>query len=115
MVSPLADERRGGFLIWVPGGLLSLLALIFVIDMWARHETKMDARRTRWNPSNSAILLYPTTARELRAMTHVKNRRLAIGMAAFALLIFTSICSFATVAHRVSRRENMRLYVLSKQ
>jgi putative membrane protein len=113
MIAPLADERRGGFFIWVPSSLLTLLALIVVIDLWARHETKMDVKRTRWSPSNSAILLYPTTAREMRAMTRVKNRRLAIGMATFALLIFTAICGFATTAHRLSRRENLRLYELS--
>jgi putative membrane protein len=113
MLAPLADERRGGFFIWVPSALLSLFALIVVIDLWARHETRMDIKRTRWSPSNSAILLYPTTAREMRAMTRVKNRRLAIGMAAFALIVFTSICGFATGAHRLSRRENLRLYALS--
>lgn len=110
MIAPLDDESRGGFFVWYPSALLSLLTLIVVIDMWGRHETKMDAKRTTWSSSNSAILLYPTTARALREMTRVKNRRLAIGLATFSVLVFIAMCSFAIEAHRLNRRENMRLY-----
>ena len=110
----LADEQTGGFIIWVLSSLLSLSALIVVIDQFARHETKMDEKRKRWSPSNSAILLYPTTAGALRAMTRTKNRRMAIGMIGFALMVFCAALGSAVSSHRISRRENMRQYLLSR-
>lgn len=110
MISPLSDEASGGFFIWIASGLISLIGLICVVDSWGRHETRMDAKRTRWSSSNSAILLYPTTGRALRDMARPGNRRLAIGLAAFVLLIFTAVCGFVSGAHRINRRENLRLY-----
>jgi putative membrane protein len=112
---PIVDQAQGGFFLWIPSALLSLFALIVVVDMWGRHETRMDERRTRWSPSNSAILLYPQTAQALREMTRVKNRRLAIGMAGFALLIFSVACGIVAGAHRMNRRENIRIYQKSRQ
>lgn len=111
-VAAIVDEQTGGFLIWVPSSFLSLLALIVAIDRWGRYETKMDEKRTRWSPSNSAILLYPETARALRAMTKTKNRRLAISMAAFVALVFCAAFGSAIAGHRLSRRENLRQYRL---
>lgn len=114
LIPPIVDEERGGFFIWIASSLISLFALILVIDLWGRHETKMDAKRRRWSPSNSAILLYPETGAALREMVRVKNRRLAIGMAGFALLIFSAIFGSAITGHRLNRRENIRQYLLSK-
>jgi putative membrane protein len=114
-MTPIADEQAGGFLIWVPSSFLSLAGLVVVIDQWARHETRLDAKRRRWSRSNSAILLYPTTARALREMVKTKNRRLAIGMVAFAGLVFCASFASAITSHRISRRENMRAYWLSRQ
>jgi putative membrane protein len=111
----IIDEQTGGFLIWVPSSFLSLLALIVAIDRWGRHETKMDEKRTRWSPSNSAILLYPETARALRAMTRTKNRRLAIGMVGFVALVFCAAFGSAIAGHAISRRENLRQYRLSRR
>ena len=115
VLAPIADEGRGGFFLWIPSGFLSLLALIMVIDLWGRHETRMDEKRKRWSPSNSAILLYPESAAALRAMTRGKNRRLAIAMASFVFLIFSAVTGIAVGAHRLNRRENLRQYVLSRQ
>lgn len=114
MVAPIADEQRGGFMIWVPSAFLSLLAMIIVIDMWGRHETRMDLKRTQWSPSNSAILLYPQSGRALRAMAEPKNKRMAIGLAGFVLLIFSVVCGVVTGNYRVNRRENIRLYIQSR-
>jgi putative membrane protein len=110
----IIDEKTGGFLIWVPSSFLLLLALIVVIDQFGRHETKMDEKRKRWSPSNSAILLYPETAAALRAMTRTKNQRMAIGMISFAVIVFCAAFGSAIVSHRLSRLENIRLYILSR-
>lgn len=91
----LADEQRGGFLIWIPSALILLVALLVVVNLWRRHEAWLDEKRTRWTPSNSAILLYPETGRALRQMAAGKNRRLAYGMAGFVLFIFSMACIVA--------------------
>lgn len=114
LMTPIGDEETGGFFIWIPSGLLSLGGLIGVIHQWGRHETRQDEKRRRWTPSNSAILLYPTTAAALREMTREKNRRLAILLTGFVLLVFGAMLGVVSGAHRVNRRENMRLYILSR-
>jgi len=114
-ISPLADEAGGGFFIWVPSAFLTLAALIFVVDMLGRHETRLDEKRRRWSPSNSAILLYPETARALRAMTRVKNRRMGIGMFGFGVAVFVAIWSMTVSGHRLNRRQNLQLYELSRR
>jgi hypothetical protein len=111
---PLFDEQKGGLFIWIPTGLLMLVALLGTIDGWGRHESQQDDGRKRWTPSNSAILLYPTTGRALREMASVKNRNMAIGIAGFVLLVFGMAIGTVAVAHRVNRRENVRLYMLSR-
>lgn len=113
-VSGMIDETTGGFLIWVPCSFLSLLALIVVIDQFGRHETRMDEKRRRWTPSNSAILLYPTTAAALRAMTRVKNNRMRIGLIAFALMVFYTVIGSAITSHHLSRDANIRQYEVSR-
>lgn len=95
----LADEAVGGILLWIPASILTLLALLFVIHSWGRHETRLDLRRRAWSPSNSAILLYPETAQALRAMAAPKNRRLALGLIAFVLFVF-----LATLAQGIGYR-----------
>ncbi len=90
LVAVMRDEMIGGFLLWIPSSLLTLLGLLAVVHMWGRHETRMDLRRTAWSPSNSAILLYPTTGQALRDMARPKNRRLAISMVLFALFILSA-------------------------
>lgn len=90
MLDLMRDEMVGGFLLWIPSSLVTLLGLIAVVDMWGRHETRMDARRTAWSPSNSAILLYPTSSEGLRTMAQPKNRVLALSMALFALFILSA-------------------------
>lgn len=98
----LTDEMIGGFFVWIPSSLATLAGLILVIDMWGRHETRMDIRRTAWSPSNSAILLYPETASALRASTKQKNRKLALTMLTFALFIMSMAFGTAIVSQMLS-------------
>jgi hypothetical protein len=50
----------------------------------------LDLKRKAWSPSNSAILLYPQTAQALRTIAAPKNKRVALGLIAFALFVFLS-------------------------
>lgn len=97
----LSDEVAGGFLLWIPASILTLLALLFVIHSWGRHETRLDLRRKAWSPSNSAILLYPQTAQALRTIAAPKNRRLGLGLFAFVLFVFLATLGQG-IAYRLS-------------
>ena len=109
-VAPIVDEQRGGILVWIPSALLFLLTLLFVIDQFGRHETRMDAKRTQWTPSNSAILLYPTTAAALRELAAPKNRKMRIGLVGFVFVLIATVFGASITGHRIDRRENLRLY-----
>lgn len=113
-LSPILDEQNGGILLWIPSSFLSLLGLLAAIHMWGLHETRMDEKRTRWSPSNSAILLYPETGRALREKARPKNRRLAIGLIGFIVLVFGTVTGAAIGGHRINRQANVRRYLLSR-
>lgn len=88
--APLADEQIGGIIIWIPSSMMCVAAVLIVIHMWGRHETRLDQKRTAWSPSNSAALLYPTSASALIEQARPKNRALALGFDAFVVTVFAS-------------------------
>jgi putative membrane protein len=89
-VRPLTDEQLGGVIIWIPSSMMCLIAVLIVIHMWGRHETRLDERRTTWSPSNSAALLYPTSASGVIERARPKNRLLALGITAFVVAVFAT-------------------------
>lgn len=110
----LSDQQQGGLFIWMPTGLLMLLALLTTLHGWGVHESWLDQKRLRWTPSNSAILLYPTTGRALREMARVKNRRLALALVAFVLGVFGLVIGGSAGGHRAARRQNLQAYLESR-
>lgn len=42
--SPLADQRAGGAVMWILGGIPLLVAMIAVAGSWARHEARLARR-----------------------------------------------------------------------
>ena len=43
-ISPLADETGGGIVLWVPGSMMAIIALLIVVYDWNRAEVKRTAR-----------------------------------------------------------------------
>ncbi len=97
-VPPLMDESIGGFIIWVPGSMMCLVAIIVVVNLWGRHETRMDAVREKL-VSVGAGAAYPTTGAALVEGARLKNRILAIGFSAFALVMFAAAIMTAVLYH----------------
>lgn len=83
---PLADEQLGAATIWIPGSMMGVLAVIIVIHMWGRIESRWDAR-------GDASAGRPATAGQLYAEQRGRNRRLALGFATFVLAVFASAVS----------------------
>jgi putative membrane protein len=109
-LAPFVDEQRGGLLVWIPSALLFAGTLMVVIDQFGRHETRMDDKRKRWTPSNSAILLYPTTAAALRELAAPKNRKMRFGLTGFALAVFAMVWAATVTSHKLDAHDNIILY-----
>ena len=95
----LTDETLGGATVWVPGSIICVLAAIAIIHLWAKHETRLDARRTMNSGSNSDALLFPTTGAALVENARPKNRVLGIGAAIFAFAMFTFVIISGVLNH----------------
>ena len=79
----LADEQIGGIIIWIPGSMMCLVAVLIVIHSWGEHETTVAER-------NAALPGPDITAATLIAETRPKNRALAVGLVLFVAIVFTS-------------------------
>lgn len=88
--SALNDEQIGGIIIWIPSSMMCLFGVFVVIEMYGRLERRLELKRIRWSPSNSAAFLYPTTGAELIARAGPRNRTMAAGFVAFTISIFAA-------------------------
>jgi len=70
---------------------MCLIAVLIVLHMWGRHETRVEARRRSGLPAMSDALSSPTTGAELIARAQPRNRAMAIGFGGFALSVFVSV------------------------
>ena len=55
-LTPLADQRLGGVIMWVPAGLIPLLAFTAIFFRWAASEVDEDDREERAAGEASAIM-----------------------------------------------------------
>lgn len=103
-MKPLTDETVGGFIIWVPSALICLAAAIMLLHLWGRHEDRVWAENSGWSSSNSAALLFPTTAEALVALARPKNRILATAIVAFVVGTFGMTILSGVLNHLNNRR-----------
>jgi putative membrane protein len=98
-VSPIEDERLGGLLMWVMGGMMFAAAAMLMVHRWASREESVAARRER----QSAALDAASRAAKQRA----QNRTTAIGVLVFAtgvlLLTFAVAVSYHYAGLRSGR------------
>ena len=102
-LSALADETIGGYTIWVPSSMIMILAIILVLNDWHRAEERRWATRFAHQRSNSAALVFPETAAELRLKVADPNRQmarsLALGALAMFCLVTVTAISVLSLAH----------------
>ncbi len=89
-IAPLTDEMIGGFILWAPSCMMCVVAVIVVVHMWGKHETRLDEKRASGSLSPAAARLIPTTGAALVARAQPKNRGLAIGLCAFIISVFAA-------------------------
>jgi len=85
-MSALVDERLGAATIWIPGSMMSLIAILIVIHMWGRHETRVEARAE----TRERAVAPPLTAADVIRDRAGRNRTMALGFAAFAAAVFAA-------------------------
>ena len=94
-VTPMADEIIGGYTIWVPSSMMSIIAILIVLHEWSKQEERRFSRRHFWMSSNSAALEFPETAAELRIKVRAPNRATGLALAATSLSMF--VIAFSTI------------------
>lgn len=95
---PLTDEQLGAATMWIPNGMMGLVAVLIVIHLWGRQETRDEMRRTAklaryghgWNEP-------PVTAATLYEMTAAKNRATGLGLAFFSVCVFAVAILFGVI------------------
>ncbi len=98
-LSALSDETLGGAFIWIPSSMMGLLAILIVVHMWGRHETKEEQRRSmmlrrRGYGHNEP----PMTAAELIQGAAAKNREMALGLTVFVIAVFTTAIAIGVIS-----------------
>ncbi len=96
--SALGDELMGGALIWIPSSMMGVVAVLIVVHMWGRHETKEEHRRSavqrrRGYGHNEP----PMTAAELIQGAAGKNRAMALGFTVFVIAVFVTAIMIGVV------------------
>jgi len=95
-ISPINDERLGGFIMWVPSSMMMLLAVVVVAHAWAANEEKADERRIAVAGTSAEVP--PVTAAAFMAQQRPKNRALALGLSAFVALILAATLTIGFLA-----------------
>jgi len=87
-LSPIVDERFGGLTMWIPGSMMFAGTSILMIYRWALQEERLTARRYDLGTA-------PPTVAEFVASRRSANRRMAIGLLAFAASVLIISLSVA--------------------
>ena len=93
-IHPMIDETVGGFVIWVPGSMMCLIAAIIVLHLWGKDEERSEEKRLA-RRDNSA----PTTGAALVAQAAPKNKAMALGVLGFTLAMFVSAFLIGLIDH----------------
>ena len=88
----LPDEQVGGIILWIPGSMMCLLAILVVIAQWGLHDTRADERRQRGIGSLESRSRDPVTDVAAAATLHAsRNKALALRLGMIALAVFAAL------------------------
>ena len=88
--TPLADEQLGGIIIWIPGSMMCVVAVLIVIHTWGRHETRVEDKRASWIQSGRESFPQSNTASAFMEQQRPKNKALALGFGIFVVAVFAA-------------------------
>ncbi|MGH6983604.1 MAG: cytochrome c oxidase assembly protein [Stellaceae bacterium] len=87
-LSPSVDEQFGGLTMWIPGSMMFAATSMLMIYRWARQEERVAARR-------HDIGVAALSVEEFLASRRSANRKMAIGLLAFAASVLIISLSVA--------------------
>ena len=87
-LNPAVDEQFGGLTMWIPGSMMFAATSMLMIYRWAREEERMAARR-------QGIGTTAPTVAEFVASRRSANRKMAVGLLAFAASVLIISLSVA--------------------
>jgi len=96
-MTPMGDERLGGFIMWAPASMMMLLAVLVVIHTWGVHEEQIEDRRAR-DRMSVAEAAPPVTMAALVEERRPKNRALAWGLLGFAACVLAATLTIGLLA-----------------
>jgi len=94
-IMPLTDESIGGFILWVPASMMSIIAIIIVVYDWNAIEKKRLRRGYAMGQIKTGPSDYPISGNESRANAAASNRRLALMLMLTVMVMFTLIMGTA--------------------
>lgn len=111
-VTPSIDEHLGGIIIWIPSSMMCLIAVLAVIHMWGREESRIEKRQidAANNAASRAVAdegqrvfaESRISRRDLADRQKSRNRNLALGFAAFVFAVFSTVLLIGIVDHLIS-------------
>ena len=110
-ILPSVDEHLGGIIMWIPGSMMYLVALLTVVHMWGRQESWAESRQvdtpgnavssTMARGGRSGLAPRAINARDFADRQKSKNRTMALGFAAFAIAVFSTVFLIGIMNHLV--------------
>jgi len=95
----LPDEQLGGIVLWIPGSMMCVLAILVVVALWGMHDTRADKRRQRGigpaEPHLDSLDLDLAVAASVAAS---RNRALALRLGMIALAVFAALIGIVVLS-----------------
>jgi putative membrane protein len=96
---PVLDEMLGGIVILILSSMMCLIGMIIVIHMWGHGGTALGRKGMSSWFSGASMPSRPTTGDALLERARTKNHALAVGFAAFAIVLFATVLSIGVLDH----------------
>jgi putative membrane protein len=96
---PVFDEMLGGIVILILSSMMCLVGMIIVIHLWGHGGTALGGKGMSSWFSGTSMPSGPTTGDALLERARTKNHALAVGFAAFAIVLFATVLSIGVLDH----------------
>jgi putative membrane protein len=96
---PVFDEMLGGIVILILGSMMCLAGMIVVIHMWGHDGIALGGKGMSSLFSGAPVPSRPTTGDALLQRARTKNHTLAVGFAAFAIVLFATVLAIGVLDH----------------
>ncbi|HEX5476342.1 MAG TPA: cytochrome c oxidase assembly protein [Burkholderiales bacterium] len=92
-LAPIADERLGGLIQYVPGSMMLVAAVLLVLHAWRRQELRLEGWRRRGFIRKASL---PRAGRTPER----NNLRLGLALAGIGAFMFVAVVVAGILAHR---------------